>query len=141
MLVYIFHRILIDSGWIAKNMKSDNSVIIEEFELILRSLDRIREGFRIEKEAALAAGSIEALERLRERSKSVYVIKLKDNMRNATRLRNGISPDLPGMEAAEDLAERCMEEAAGLNAHLVSAPNRLIRVFLSGDAAGEGKST
>jgi hypothetical protein len=113
-------------------MKIENSDIIEEFTLILKYMDRLRESFRLEKEDVLVNPSIEALEKLRDRSRSLYLLRLTDHLRGVRKLKSRISVDLPGMEKAEELSKRCDEEANRLRAHLISTPNRLMRIFKAG---------
>jgi len=127
MLIY-FNIILTHGSWIAKNMKIHNSEIIEELKLVRKRMNRLREGFRLSKESALENSDLEELEKLRERSKSIYQIEIIECLRDIRRLKLIISSDQPGMEEADDLSELCRKEAASLYAHLVSAPNRLIRV-------------
>ena len=127
MLIY-FNIILTHGSWIAKNMKIHNSEIIEELKLVRKRMNRLREGFRLSKESALENSDLEELEKLRERSKSIYQIEIIECLRDIRRLKLIIASDQPGMEEADDLSELCRKEAASLYAHLVSAPNRLIRV-------------
>ena len=110
-------------------MKKSNSAIIEKLKLILRRMNRLGEGFRLEKEKALEKSDIEALEKLRERSKFIYQIRISEYSRDIVRLKNCISSAQSGMEEADDLAELCRSEAMQLKAHISSTPNRLIRVF------------
>ncbi|MEN8208362.1 MAG: hypothetical protein ABFR50_03835 [Candidatus Fermentibacteria bacterium] len=110
-------------------MKNDNSAIMEELKLVLKRLGRLREKFRLSKESALEDFDIKSLENLRERSKSIYQVEAIGYMRDIKGLKLRISSDQSGMEEADDLAELCRKEAASLLMHLVSAPNRLIRVF------------
>ena len=131
MLIY-FSIKLTHRSWNAKNMKNDNSAVIEELKLVRKRMDRLREGFRLEKENALEHPDIKVLEKLRERSKSVYQMKVVEYSRDIRRLERCISSDQPGKEEADDLSKLCTKEAASLLAHLVSAPNRLMRIFRTG---------
>lgn len=140
MLTY-FSIILTHRSWNAKNMKNDNSVIIEELKLIRRRMERLREGFRLEKENGLEVPNILKLEKLRERSKSVYQMEVIEYSRDIRRLERYISSDQPGKEEADDLSKLCMKEAASLLAHLVSAPNRLMRIFRTGGLRKRGDDT
>ena len=131
MLIY-FNRILIHGSWIAKNMKNHNSAVIEELNLVRKRMNRLGESFRLSKESALEDSDIEKLEKLRERSKSIYQMEIIECLRDIRRLKLLITPDLSGMEEADDLSELCRKEAADLFAHFVSAPNRLIRICKAG---------
>ena len=131
MIIY-FNIILTHGRWIAKNMKIHNSAIIEELKLVRKRMDRLRESFRLSKESALKDPDMHVLEKLRERSKSVYQIEIIECLRDIRKLKLLISSDHPGMEEAEDLSELCSKEASSLLAHMVSAPNRLIRIYRAG---------
>lgn len=113
-------------------MKSNNSGIIKELKFVRKCMDRLREGFRLEKENALECPDIIKLEKLRERAKSIYQMEIVECLRDVRRLKLLISADQPGMEEADDLSELCMQEAYSLLAHLVSAPNRLVRIYRAG---------
>lgn len=108
-------------------MKKDNSAVISRLELALKTIERIREGFRIEKEDLLPNPSMDDLQQLRERSKTYYRLKLAGVARDVARLKRQIDSDQAGMEEAQDLARECKTAAEKLKAHLVSTPNRLIR--------------
>lgn len=113
-------------------MKNDNSAIIEKLKLVRKRMERLREGFRLEKESAIENPDIWKLENLRERSKSIYQMEVAEYMRDIRRLKLLITSDQSGMEEAHDMSELCTKEAASILAHLVSAPNRLIRVYKAG---------
>lgn len=113
-------------------MKKDNSAVIRRLELALKTIGRIREGFRIEKEDLFPRPSMDDLEHLRERSRTFYRLKLAQVAREAARLKKQIDSDQAGMEEAQDLARECEAEAKKLKAHLVSTPNRLIRAYGTG---------
>lgn len=131
--MFIYFNIKLTHGsCIAKNMKIHNSAVIEELKLVRKRMDRLRESFRLSKESALEDLNLDKLEKLRERSKSVYQMEIIECLRDMNRLKLLINSDQPGMEEADDLAELCREEGSSLFAHLVSAPNRLIRVFKAG---------
>ncbi|MFO8184128.1 MAG: hypothetical protein R6U39_08150 [Candidatus Aegiribacteria sp.] len=108
-------------------MKKSNFEVIQSLKIVLRRVHRLAEGFRLEKEEALQSPGTEGLEDLRRRSRVHYRIRLADCSREVLRLQRRISSDLPAREEAEDMAETCRREVAELDAHLVSAPNRLIR--------------
>ncbi len=131
MLIYI-NIILTHGSWIAKNMKTNNSAVIEELKLVWRRINRLREGFRLAKESALEAPDMMKLEKLRERSKSIYQMEILEYFRDIRRLKLLITSDQPGIEKADELLELCSKEAASLLTHLVSAPNRLIRIYKAG---------
>lgn len=114
-------------------MKIHNSAVIEELKLVRKLINRIRESFRLSKESALEDSNLEKLEKLRERSKSIYQMEIIECLRDIRSLKLLITSDQPGMEEADDLSELCRKEAASLHAHLVSAPNRLIRICKTGE--------
>ncbi len=138
-MVKYFNIILTHRSWIAKNMKKTNSAIIVKLKLILRSMDRLREGFRLEKESALEGPDTGELEKLRERSKSVYQMEIVEYARDIRRLKRSIDSDQAGLEEAEDMAELCAKEAAAIHAHFVSSPNRLIRSYRAGGLSEKGR--
>ncbi len=113
-------------------MKIHNSAVIEELKLVRKRMERLGESFRLSKESALEDSDADALEKLRERSKSVYQMEIIECLRDVRRLKLLITSDQPEMEAADDLAELCRKEGGSLFAHLVSAPNRLIRIYKAG---------
>jgi len=110
-------------------MKRSNSTIIEELKLVLKHMDRIRESYRLEKEFVLEDPNIANLKKFRERSKAVYQMKIAGFARDIRRLRRNLSPNEPGLEEAEDLILNCSTEAARLQMHFTSTPNRLLRVY------------
>ena len=110
-------------------MRNANIIAAEELRLLLKQMERIRESFRLQKEEALAKSDLKELQNLREFSRTKYQPKLRDIFRYARKLSCMIKLDEPGREEAEDLlidAENVFRE---LQAHLISVPNRLIRVF------------
>jgi hypothetical protein len=122
-----FIIILTHNSGNANYMKKSNLAVIEAMKVVLRQMDRLREGFRIEKEEALGKPGAESLEELRERARSFYRVRLAELSRELARLRQSISSDLPAREEAEDLAEICRRQSQELESHLISAPNRLLR--------------
>ncbi|MBN2586258.1 MAG: hypothetical protein JXA64_00330 [Candidatus Fermentibacteraceae bacterium] len=118
-------------------MKKSNFAVIEELKVMLRQMDRLLEGFRIEKEEAVQDSGTEPLEKLRRRAQSYYRMKLAGFSREILRLRHLISADLPAREEAEDLAETCRQRALELDAHLVSTPSRLLRARREASSADE----
>ncbi len=122
-------------------MKSSNFEVIDELKLVLKRMDRLREGFRLEKDSVLMNTDTGELEKLRERSRSMYQMEMAEYQRDIGSLKRSITSDQPGMEEAEDLSELCAKEAASLLAHLVSTPNRLLRIYKAGGLRGkEGDS-
>lgn len=114
-------------GRIAKNMKASNDRVMESMKLLLKTVSRIRDGFELEKLDALDSDSMKALEDLRDRSRTFYRLRLAAAHRELLQLRVRIRSDQPGREAAEDLLRQCLKAMSDLEAHLVSAPSRLIR--------------
>jgi len=110
-------------------MEKNNSEIIEKLKLILKSMERLRESFRLEKEKVLEHPGFAELEKLRERSRFIYQMKVAEYLRDTKKLKIRIAHNQSQMEEAEDLAELCRDEAMQLQAHFVSTPNRLIRVY------------
>jgi hypothetical protein len=116
----------------AKNMQKNNEWVIAELRIAQKSMERLRESFRLEKEALLEDPGMQSLLDFRERSRAVYSIRLADLSRRVLKLSHMISEDQPGKEAADDLAGICMGTARELDMHFISAPNRLIRVLKDG---------
>ncbi len=106
--------------------------VAEELRLLLKQMDRLRESFRLQKEEVLAKPDLKALHNFRELSKTKYQPELRDVFRNVRKLSDMIDFDEPGREEAEDLVIDADIVFRELEAHLVSAPNRLIRIFKSG---------
>ncbi len=113
-------------------MKINNPEVVDKLKLILKSIARLREGFRLEKEEVLEHPSLVELEKLRERSRYNYQMKIAEYLRDIKKLEISIAPAQPQMEEAEELAGQCRKEAMQLQAHFVSTPNRLIRVYKTG---------
>ncbi|MCK4671473.1 MAG: hypothetical protein KAT47_02950 [Candidatus Aegiribacteria sp.] len=113
-------------------MKNANIRVAEELRLLLKQIERIRESFRLQKEEALAKSDLKELHNLRELSRTKYQPKLRDIFRNVKKLSCMINLDEPGREEAEDLLIDAEQVFRIVQAHLISAPNRLIRVFRSG---------
>jgi hypothetical protein len=132
-----FSIILTHSSGNANYMKKSNFAVIEELKLMMRQMDRLREGFRIEKEEAMQDSGTEPLEKLRRRAQSYYRMRLAGFSREILRIRRSISSDLPAREEAEDLAEICRRQALDLDAHLVSTPNRLLRARREGSSGDD----
>ncbi len=118
-------------------MKKSNFAVIEELKVMMRQMDRLREGFRIEKEEAIQDSGAEPLEKFRRRAQSYYRMRLAGFSREILRIRRSISSDLPAREEAEDLAEICRRQALELDAHLVSTPSRLLRARREGSSVDD----
>ena len=127
-----FIIILTHNSGNANYMKKSNLAVIEAIKVILRQMDRLREGFRIEKEEALGKPGVQPLEDLRERARSFYRVRLAELSRELAGLRHSISPDLPAREEAEDLADNCLRQSRELETHLISTPSRLLRTRREG---------
>ena len=112
-------------------MKNANIQVTEEFRVLIKQMNRIRESFRLQKEEALAKCDLKELHKLRELSRMKYQPELRDKFRNAKKLSSMVDMDKPGGEEAEDLVIDADIVFRELQAHLISAPNRLIRVFRS----------
>ncbi|GEM_PF-2910554 len=106
-----------------------NFEVIEEFKFLLRQLERLREGFRLEKESALDENEEMTLEDLLERSRSHYRMKLAGISRRIRRLRGYVSQDRPAWEEAVDISEECVRKAKKLDAYFTATPHRLIRAM------------
>ncbi|NLP04706.1 hypothetical protein GX411_01980 [Candidatus Fermentibacteria bacterium] len=108
-------------------MKRENFAIISDLEILRRALSRLEEGFRLEKEEALADGSAEALERFREKSRTHYQLELsivrRDIQRNEGLLVPGEEWFEEGIASARDLLLRSDQ----LLARVIGTPNRLVR--------------
>ncbi len=95
-------------------------------------MERLRESFRIEREDAVEERTVEAVLRLRERSRTHYQPMARALLREVARLSSRTRPDDPGLEEAEDAASEAGSKARELLAHLSSTANRLVRACLSG---------
>lgn len=113
-------------------MRNANIRVAEELRLLLKQIERIRESFRLQKEEALTKSDLKELHNLRELSRTKYQPKLRDIFRDVRKLSCKINLDEPGGEEAEDLVIDADIVFRELQAHLISTPNRLIRVFRSG---------
>lgn len=113
-------------------MRKPNTEVTEELGILLRRIDRIREGFRLEKEEALKNPGRQVLLNLRECSRMKYQIQLADINRELIKLTGMINSDGPGREEAEDIANHTDSVLRDLQANLISTPNRLLRVLRSG---------
>jgi hypothetical protein len=113
-------------------MHDSNARTIEELNLALREMERVRESFRLEKEEALHDGRLDALLLLRDRSRGHYQVHLRDLERRVKSLAARIRADQPGMEEAEEAALTAGTLCLEILAQLTAAPNRLMRAFRSG---------
>ena len=113
-------------------MRNANIRAAEELKLLLKQMERIRESFRLQKDEVLAKKDLKELYILRELSKRKYQPMLRDIFRDIRRLSCMIGFDEPGGEEAEDLMIEAEKVFMELHAHLISVPDRLIRVFKSG---------
>ena len=113
-------------------MRKANIRAVEELKLLLKQMERIREGFRLQKDEVLEKKDLKELYILRELSKSKYQPMLRDIFRDIRKLSCTIVFDEPGGEEAEDLIIEAEKVFMDLQAHLISAPSRLIRAFKSG---------
>lgn len=114
-------------------MRNANTKVVEELILLLKQMKRIQESFRLQKEEALAESELKELHNLRELSRTRYQPKLRDIFRNVKKLSCMVNLGEPGGEEAEELVIEAEIVFRELQAHLISAPNRLIRVFRSGE--------
>jgi len=113
-------------------MDDANARTIEEIGTAVREMERVLEGFRLEKEDALQAGGTAALQALRERSRTHHQVLLRDLERTVRTLAARIRTDGPGAEEAEEAAAAACSLAGEILAHLASAPSRLLRAFRTG---------
>jgi hypothetical protein len=117
-------------------MKKTNFEVMDALRVLLRRVDRIREGFRLQKEDALEEGDLRKLEELRQRSRVYFRTRLAQCRREMLALGMSMSSELPAFEETQDMFERCRQEIADLDAHLVSTPSRLLRVYGEESASG-----
>lgn len=108
-------------------MEGDNWEVSREIELLERSLLRLEERFRLEKESALEAGSMRALVALAERSRVFFSPEVERMARELARLSASISGELPYSGEVRGEAKRLGSLLARLRARFVSAPHRLLR--------------
>ncbi len=114
-------------------MINANTEVVEKLRFLLKQMKRIQESFRLQKEEALAKSELKELHNLRELSRTRYQPKLRDIFRNVKKLSCMVNLDEPGGEEAEELVIEAEIVFRELQTHLISAPNRLIRVFRSGE--------
>ncbi len=121
-------------------MKRENFAIVSDLEILRRALSRLEEGFRLEKEEALTEGSVEALERLRERSRTHYQLEISIVRRDVQRSENLLVPGEEWFEEGTASARELLQKTDQLLARVIGTPNRLVRnAALIEELAREGR--
>lgn len=121
-------------------VKRENLSILSDLEILRRALARLEEGFRLEKEDALTLGSAEALERLRERSRSHYQLEISIVRKDILRSESMLVPGEEWFEEGSAIARDLLRRAEHLLARVTGTPNRLLRnAALIAELAREGR--
>lgn len=108
-------------------MEGDNWEVSRKLELLERSLLRLEERFRLERETALEEGSRNALLRLVERSRVFFSPEVERMGRELARLTAAVKGDLPYAEDVRVEARGLGALLARLRSRFVGAPHRLLR--------------
>jgi hypothetical protein len=120
-----------------------NRSLIRQIEFLVRTLGRLSYRFAIEKEDAVEEGTVQALERLVERSRTFFqpeAMALLGSL-NRTRFRTREGEGAEEVEAASMETEQMIRKEYAV---FVSTPHRLLRSFGSvhgtgTDSGGEGQ--
>ncbi len=108
-------------------MHGGNLELSREVEVLERSIRRLEERFRLEREGALEDGSLDALEHLRERSKLFFSPEIERMGRELARLSAAVDGDLAYAEEVRSAARDVGILIARLRARFVGTPHRLLR--------------
>jgi len=108
-------------------MKRDNLSMLAEIEQLRRSTVRLDEGFRIEKDEALAEGSRKALEALRERSRTRYQPEIRKIGGELSKIDSSLIHGEEWCEEAAQSASALRKRIAESLARFVGTPSRLLR--------------
>lgn len=108
-------------------MSTDNLEISREVEILERSIQRLEERFRLEHEGALEDGTLDALLRLRDRSKLFFSPEIERMARELARLSAAVDGELPHAEEVRSAAGKVGRLIARLRARFVGTPHRLLR--------------
>lgn len=108
-------------------LKRENIAILAEIEQMRRMAVRLEEGFRLEKEEALADGSGDVLKSFRERCRVFYQAEITIVRNEALKARIAL---VPGEEWYEEGMAACAQIISRIDADLArftGTPNRLVR--------------
>lgn len=108
-------------------MSGDNLYISREMEILERSVQRLEERFRLEREGALEDGSRDALLHLRDRSKLFFSPEIERMARELARLSASVDGEGAYAEEVRSAAGKVGRLIAKLRARFVGTPHRLLR--------------
>lgn len=108
-------------------MNGDNLYVSREMEILERSVQRLEERFRLEREGALEDGSRDALLHLRDRSKLFFSPEIERMARELARLSASVDGAGAYAEEVRTAAAKVGRLIARLRARFVGTPHRLLR--------------
>lgn len=108
-------------------MKRNNLSMLTEIEQLRRRAARLDEGFGIEKEEALAAGSRMALEALRESSRIRYQPEIGKIEGELARITANLVRGEEWFEEASQAADTLRKRITEILARLIGSPSRFLR--------------
>lgn len=120
-------------------MKRNNLAILAEIEQLRRRAARLDEGFRIEKDEALTDGSREALESLRDRSRTRYQPEIRIIEGELARIDSSLVQGEEWCEEAAQSAAVLRKRIAESLARFVGAPSRFLRNSATVAALASGR--
>lgn len=106
-----------------------NEETLQHIEIIGKNADRLRETFRLHKEDVLHLESPDALFNFREYSRLKYQPRARELKRELLQKMVLIRADDAGYEVTVETAEAILKELESILGHIISTPNRLIRVY------------
>jgi hypothetical protein len=104
-----------------------NLSLLADFEQQRRTVLRLEEGFRLEKDEALAIGSRDILLRLRERSRTHYQPEISRVRMEIVRLSALLIPGEEWFEEGISTANTLQKRVDEAMTRFIGAPNRLLR--------------
>jgi len=108
-------------------VSGDNLDVSREMEILERSVQRLEERFRLEREGALEDGSRDALLHLRDRSKLFFSPEIERMGRELARLSASVDGAGAYAEEVRTAAVKVGRLIARLRARFVGTPHRLLR--------------
>lgn len=106
-----------------------NQEIGAHIEIIGKNAERLRETFKLHKEAALLSKTLDALIKFREYSRLKYQLRARELKRELLQKMKLLRNDALGYEATMEMAESILKEIDSILGHITSTPNRLIRTY------------
>lgn len=108
-------------------MRRDNLSLLAELEQQRRACLRLEEGFRLEKDEVLAAGSTSALQAFREKSRTHYQPLVAGLRTEVVRIAAMLVPGEEWQDEGDAASREILRKIDELTARFIGTPNRLLR--------------